>query len=576
MGINMTALDTLEDNKKMAKYLLVIAIVIEIVVASVGIFIGVLLNQSAAAGIVITDPRLIFLTGLSGKMSLLIFVVIGIIELTRVPLILSIYRGNSLWWKFIGSFFLLVVMFIAFETMLIGQIQINSYRLQAVTQTDNRINQYENKITNFQDEILKYKRNKAEIEKNYEFEKDDIDEQTRKLLEPLNIKKSDAVKKKNSSVDIEILDLKKLNKKLETLKEDKESDIKRLKTDLELEKNEIKNLYNAEKITIENKIDGKEERLLNLNDNLAIIKNDFSGRKRNSINKQIEALSAEMLIDEEGLSKARNIRDNKILQVVDRHDDKVEILEKDYNQKEKYINGDIGVLEKNIKNLTRITGAEIDEEINNIGLDISENRDIQKARMQVALNFYTKENEAFNTEQEEIAVLNNQITEYEKEISELRVIKIEQVGNTIIYKVATHLTFIPVCRDAKNVGYVSPKCQTTTQNIWFGLIAGIVAIAGTGVALASEVLRTSNERIPSKKRKNARYLMISILKFVRKPKIKIIEKQVDKIIEVTKIVTQDKVVYQEVPKIQEVIKKQIVYVPVPTAREDLIADKNKK
>jgi hypothetical protein len=70
--------------------------------------------------------------------------------------------------------------------------------------------------------------------------------------------------------------------------------------------------------------------------------------------------------------------------------------------------------------------------------------------------------------------------------------------------------------------------------------------------------------------------MISILKFVRKPKIKIIEKQVDKIIEVTKIVTQDKVVYQEVPKIQEVIKKQIVYVPVPTAREDLIADKNKK
>ena len=52
----------------------------------------------------------------------------------------------------------------------------------------------------------------------------------------------------------------------------------------------------------------------------------------------------------------------------------------------------------------------------------------------------------------------------------------------------------------------------------------------------------------------------------------IVEKE--KLVETIKHVPEEKIIFKEVPKIQEVIKKEIVYVPVPTAREELI--KNNK
>jgi len=79
-------------------------------------------------------------------------------------------------------------------------------------------------------------------------------------------------------------------------------------------------------------------------------------------------------------------------------------------------------------------------------------------------------------------------------------------------------------------------------------------------------------------RGSIRSLLLTIIRNQRKPRIKI-EKEIiekEKIVEKIKHVPEEKVVFKEVPKIQEVIKKEIVHVPVPTAREDLINSKNDK
>ena len=55
-----------------------------------------------------------------GYISGLLFFLIGVIELSRIPLVISIYRSVKIWWKIVGTFFLIIVMFVTFESMLVG------------------------------------------------------------------------------------------------------------------------------------------------------------------------------------------------------------------------------------------------------------------------------------------------------------------------------------------------------------------------------------------------------------------------------------------------------------------------
>ncbi len=110
---------TIDLNHSTANKILKIAWAIEIIAALVSFSIGYFL--------VFGD------TGLSteetikkgGYISGLLFFLIGVIELSRIPLVISIYRSVKIWWKVVGSAFLIIVMFVTFESMLVG-FEINS------------------------------------------------------------------------------------------------------------------------------------------------------------------------------------------------------------------------------------------------------------------------------------------------------------------------------------------------------------------------------------------------------------------------------------------------------------------
>ena len=99
-------------NVEASSTLLFVAIIIEILVAALGVFLGVVMVSEGSSQVELS----IF----NRMVPAMIFFVVAAVELTRVPLIISIYRSYSLLWKLFGSIFLLLIMFVAFETMMAG------------------------------------------------------------------------------------------------------------------------------------------------------------------------------------------------------------------------------------------------------------------------------------------------------------------------------------------------------------------------------------------------------------------------------------------------------------------------
>jgi len=121
-------------------------------------------------------------------------------------------------------------------------------------------------------------------------------------------------------------------------------------------------------------------------------------------------------------------------------------------------------------------------------------------------------------------------------------------------------------------GSATPKNIQLVSWVWFGSIAAITAWTGTLLAFASLVLHYGSEERHRPKR-GGRSVKHLLIKYLRKPRIKVIEKEVEKIVEVIKEVPVTKVVTQEVPK--EVIRKEVIHVPI--ASDDLtILDIKKK
>ena len=117
--------------------------------------------------------------------------------------------------------------------------------------------------------------------------------------------------------------------------------------------------------------------------------------------------------------------------------------------------------------------------------------------------------------------------------------------------------------------------------IWFGGLALVIAVIGTGVALAG--LHLQDEKMHELRNKPVKrhFVRVPILinkyiweaiKRLIKPKIKKVEIEVEKIIEkiVEKPVIEEKIVIQTVEVPKEIEKKVFVHVPFPTDDQEII------
>ena len=560
---------------KTENFLLTLAILIELCMAGLGVAIGFSIIDKGYSSLDVSGA-VKFIPGF-------VFFVVAVVELARVPLVLSIYRGNSLWWRWVGGLFLLLIMGITFESMLIGLQTNNMYALSEVTNHDIKISQIEKKISFTEQKILKVETDTEEvIQDNYEKVIERINKNEEKRIQPIK----DDINEKNMQFN---------SGKIETLNRDIE-DIK----------NEITLLPKTEEKQINKEEDNKSKAI-------ELIANEYQDKKTILLT-QINNLISEIDTKTRTMNQKKKYsagnesyllkkKQRKIIQ------DEINKKEIEKNKKNSQLSNlpsqeaekknekikEFDDIIKNIKIETKNTKKTLMKDIKNkkdeiFTIQSTERLGIQEDITKLKSNV-TKAYEDFNKQREDakkvreenlanliekkdvIKNLNDDIEKYQDELTSEKAEKSNITKSNIVYNFATHLdTLVKACEGAENTQDVTPQCRKVTENIWFGLIAFIVSATGTAVALGSEVLRSAPLR--KNKQRPMRYMFARILRGVTRPKVKIKEVPVDKIVEVTKVVTEDKVVYKEVPKIHEVIKKETVYIPLPTAREDLIKDKD--
>ena len=581
------------------KFLLRMAWSVEILVALIGLCIGIIIIRGAQGATEASDlmARGISLNDLTIGM---IFIIVAVVELTKIPLATAVYYSVRLSWKIIFLIGLLLVNVSTFETIVTGFERINRERTKVVDKmiveynsiktqieliNDNtKVKTFDVDINNLRDQRTKINSQISEITINGQ----------KRIQDILNTgSNKDAIAQLQSQIDTLTNDISTLSAK----KADLPNQIKKigiLKTNEKSILAEIaaieKTIINKEKekrIKEEKIADLIKQQSVNTSGQVDIIKNEITLAIK-PLNEELEVISAKIndlekrqkgftLDKEDKDQKLRDLEDRKLELISNSEGTGIDDLAPDnqvfrvatwlkgwfvidYNKEIDKINDQIFELEKQkVKSIT------------------------EKSWFDSILSYFNKNSELDNEAiDKQISRLQIQISDFEK--------KAERALNTVEESVYADL----------------PRGAITAAFwLWFGVLSFIISVTGTLLAFASLVMLDPRLHIIRNKRTahwkglsiRISKLIVLINKYVwgkikrfRDPNVKIIEKEVvvekevekivEKPIEVEKIVEKivekpveiEKIVIKEVevPKEIETIRKEMVYVPLPTDDEELL------
>ena len=564
------------------KFLIRMAWAIEILVAFIGLCIGIIIIRGAQGATEAADlmTRGISLNDLTIGM---IFIIVAVVELTKIPLATAVYYSVRLFWKIVFLIALILVNVSTFETIITGFERINRERTKVVDKLIVEYNTVKTKIENLSEN--------ARV--------NDLDIDIQKLVDQRTIinnqinaiiltdqnliqdikeggSNQDRVNQLTEEINIINENIKELRKQNNELPEKKKStglfglgsnsaEIKRiqdennkqideLKREKNLKEEERRSLTEASNKNNEGRINtiekGTEAKLKPLNDELKIISSKI---------KKLEERQAKLNISEEEKDKQLTELEDKKLKLITQIDE-------------------IAPDNQVFRVATWLKGwfvVDYNKEIEKINLQIFE-LEQQKVDSITEKNWFDKFLLIFNknsdldnvTIDKQISRLQNQILDFEK--------KMKRDENNIEESVYADL----------------PRGAITAAFwLWFGVLGFIISVTGTMLAFASLVLLDPRLHVIRNK-KTAYWKGVSLrlskffvllnkfiwgrIKRFRDPNVKIIEKEVEveKIVEkiVEKPVVEEKIVIKEVevPKEIETIRKEMVYVPLPTDDEELL------
>lgn len=615
------------NNKKTARNLLIVAFIVEFAVASLAVFVGFSFISSGSDALqsegfdTLINSRLME-WGVVG-----VYILIAVIELTRVPLVISIFRGQSLLWKFIGTFSLITIMALAAMSMYIAQTNMGALRDGKITTQDYKIDLSRSKIDNLEKEINSLSvLTLASINEQYDLRILDIDEERNKQIKPLEneLERLNTEKKEDLAFDTEKLDSL-VNEKFQLeefvnnsglSQNDKETALKNeLQTQKEKERAEfvtdrdsrlasLKDLFDSEVKNLALQIDKTRSTLAELNAELSKTEEEgiiFRSQKgdRASLLAQIEEqnvllndfIAKETLATEtyrNGVNEVSIAFDDKILGLDEKYNNLVSeglknidmASQSELNEKLSRLSQLTETLQLNEQTINQkiaIVNSEYESLITPISTKISEINAKFEVEREEEKNVFNQNISKLDEQDTKIASLKDLITAENEKIQTANEIKLNYTKMHPVYKAAPAFKFLEACVGIESELDVTQGCKKDIEFIWFGAISLVVAVAGSALAFASEIVRTADERyVPRRKNRgsNTRHLLIKIVRYTLKPRVKKVN--VDRLVEVEvpKIVTEEKIVYKEVPK--EIIRREISHVPVATMRADLLEKEEKK
>lgn len=573
------------------KFLLRMAWGVEILVALIGLCIGIIIIRGAQGASEVEDliSRGVSLDDLTFGM---IFIIVAVIELTKIPLANAVYYSVRLFWRIVFLIALLLVNVSTFETIITGFERINRERSKIVDKL-----------------IVEYHSVKTQIQNiNENVEVNDVNEEISKLVE----RRSD-INKQISLINLEY------SKQIQNVKDTSsaQGNIDQLKNEINELNKKIANLVDANiqlSSQKDSKVFGSNKKSIaeSINqNNLRIERHEDEKKTKESELKNLIISSNKdnegqiNIIKEENKTQLISLNEEK-----SRLENEIKILEE---EKLKYQLDDKEKVEKVIqlkdrKNelITLIDEQAPDNQVFRVAtwlkgwFEVDYNKEIEKLNLQVfALekqkvesitekSFFDKIFSFFNNKELDNEAIDSQISRLKKQIKDFEN-KVEIAATTVQESVYADL----------------PRAALTAAFwLWFGVLGFIISITGTMLAFASLVLLDPRLHVIRNK-KTAYWKGVSLriskffvllnkyiwglIKRFRDPKVEIKEIEVEKVVEkiIEKPVEVEKVVIKEVevPKEIETLRKEIVYVPLPTDDEELLKkgpfkaidyDKNKR
>lgn len=590
------------------KKLYIMAWAIEIFVAGVGLTMAYIFFQKAG-----TDANSIGATSdrSDGVIVALSFVVVAIMEITKIPLATALYYAGKLNWRLLFLSALIFVNFSTFETMIQGFDTFYNQRIKKVNiiriQKESLEGQVSNlvkkkslggtnseKIKTIQEKLSKFDLQIAELEKRTAEAISNVEKQsasTNPRIATIQNEINDyqeQIKEKQKLIANILLAAKDVKvgmfesyataqKRAEAPARQIEEEINEIRRKVDSKREEqrrlqgqgasqskplLENIMRQKKIDIDlvntqkRNVIENELRPLQLEQNKLAQNEKYYNEEQTKLNDQLEAKKDQL----------RNVAsDNQIY----RFALKIKVLTIWWNSwgifsknAEESIKQEIINLEKAIDRVSNENSKkiiEIEKKIIDAGTDIAKVERFKKDLQLNEINFSNTINR-----------IEKQIADANRNLSNIRTVSL---GGNI------------------DESDLTQSDISTAFWLWFGTLSVVISIIGTLVALAS--LHLQDERMheirnrPLKhnfgkflKRINGLVLLLSRYVFrsaqnLLKPKIvdKIIEKEVvvEKIVE--KPVYEEKIVYQKIEIPKETIKKEIVHVPLWTQDPELLKKK---
>ncbi len=563
---------------KKGLFLLRMAWTIEIAVAIIGFTIGLIIMKGTQT----EQGTSQLVSGFSflGTMTLndfsigLIFMIVAIVELTKIPLATAVYYSARLSWRIVFIIGLLLVNVSTFETIVTGFERINRERTKVVS---NYITEYHSILTEIEnlsideradeidEDISKELKTRREIQSQIDENNLSAEKQIKQLRESSGNKEViEQLERRIESLGKEIEELTKANTQLRS--DSKGAWVKSTFNKQIEANNKIIDRKTQEQTTKQNQIDSM---LRSSNQNNAasielIRKTAANANKK--LNGELEEVATRLKqLNDRKIKKSENEsqKDEKINQLEEKRDENIRKID------ELAPDNQVFRVATWLRDWFEIN---YDEEIRKVEKRIIEFENLKVIEIQEP-NWFQKIFPFFyNNKKIDNTILDKQISSAEKQIKILKR-KSDLKASTIQTS-----PYADIPRGALVAAFW----------LWFGVLSFVISVVGTLLAFASLVLLDPRLHKVRNKRANwrgaaerfsrlfftiRRYIHGQIKRF-KDPIIKEVkvEVEVEKIVKEPVYVYKDKIVHveKEVPVKEEIIKKEIVYVPLPTDDEELL------
>ena len=572
------------------KKLIIMAWIIEILVASVSFSIAMLFFLSSGD----SNLKIAQVASSLNVNSIIVglsFLVVTIIELTKIPLASVFYYAGRITWRITFFIALLAVNFLTFETIMQG------FEL-AYNQRSSMVDDIRKQVENKKDEIKNIE--VISDSSSLDLQISQVNNEIQQLVDQrLKIEKQALEEKSKLAEEAEVADpnIERLNKAISDANLEKK-DYEDKKADYVKQRNDIKTGFGSKRKrdAITEEINKIEIKIKEVTDRIRKYEGDLERSSKASVSQNKQSIERIQQTSKKEVDKINkqitNIQQNQLQPLLDQ---KALSVEEKVNSegRKKELNNELTALKKELKDSAKesqiyriaikikvfsefFSGAELEDDILRFDEEIVE---LERSKFKKTYFFFFERD--YVPSQAYLKLVDNKIKLLEEKKLEA-INKVEIDENKVLDE--TDLTQKDVDR---------------AFWIWFGSMALIISIIGSLVALAAFHLQ--DERMheirnrPVKLKfarliRNIAWVPVYINKYFwtaikRLAKPKIIEKEVEveKIVE--KVVEKnvgEKIVYEKVEVPKEVIKKEMVYVPLPTDDEELLKkgpftkDENKK